>query len=122
MRGDMILPDGMPVVWTSRLAGTPLPERVAGVDLMAGSSRPARSHRLSVYFLGARKEVVAELVRRCATDSPRADRGRVPRRLLRARRAREASSPRSGSVPRICSSSACRAPSRRRGASGIARR
>ena len=41
-RGDLIVPDGMPVVWTARLAGVPLPERVAGVDLMAGLlQRPA---------------------------------------------------------------------------------
>ena len=46
--GDLIVPDGMPVVWTSRLAGVPLPERVAGVDLMArllraGSERRTRA-------------------------------------------------------------------------------
>ena len=33
--GDLIVPDGMPVVFASRLLGTPLAARVAGVDLMA---------------------------------------------------------------------------------------
>src|SRR5436190_8566144 len=35
LAGDLILPDGMSVVWASRMAGVPFPERVAGVDLMA---------------------------------------------------------------------------------------
>ena len=35
LSGDLIVPDGMPFVWASRLARVPLPERVAGVDLMA---------------------------------------------------------------------------------------
>jgi N-acetylglucosaminyldiphosphoundecaprenol N-acetyl-beta-D-mannosaminyltransferase len=69
-RGDLIVPDGMPVVWTARLAGVPLPERVAGVDLMAGLLEAAATHRLRVFFLGARENVVADLVRRCARDHP----------------------------------------------------
>ena len=68
LRGDMIVPDGVPVVWTSRLAGVPLPERVAGVDLMAGLLAAGATQRLSAYFLGARREVVEELVRRCARE------------------------------------------------------
>jgi N-acetylglucosaminyldiphosphoundecaprenol N-acetyl-beta-D-mannosaminyltransferase len=70
LRGDMILPDGMPVVWTSRLAGVPLPERVAGVDLMAELLAAGSSHGLSAYFLGARREVVEGLVRRCDRVHP----------------------------------------------------
>ena len=60
----------MSVVWTSRLAGIPLPERVTGVDLMGRLLEAASAHRLRVYFLGARPEVVAELARRCARDYP----------------------------------------------------
>jgi exopolysaccharide biosynthesis WecB/TagA/CpsF family protein len=69
-RGDLILPDGMPVVWTSRLAGVPFPERVAGVDMMGRLLQAASGLQLSVYFLGARREVVEELVRRCAREYP----------------------------------------------------
>jgi biofilm PGA synthesis N-glycosyltransferase PgaC len=68
--GDLILPDGMSVVWTSRLARTPCPERVTGVDMMDRLLQAAAQHRLSVYFLGARREVVDELARRCARDYP----------------------------------------------------
>ncbi len=69
-RGDLIVADGMSVVWTSRLAGIPFPERVAGVDMMGELLQAAAARRLSVYFLGARPEVLAELVARCGRNYP----------------------------------------------------
>ena len=68
--GDLIVADGMSVVWTSRLAGLPLPERVTGVDLMGKLLEAASRHRLRIYLLGARPEVVGEVARRCARDYP----------------------------------------------------
>ena len=67
---DLVLPDGMSLVWTARLAGMRFPERVAGIDLMVKLLEAASAHRLSIYLLGARAEVVAELARRCARDYP----------------------------------------------------
>lgn len=69
-RADLVVADGMSVVWTSRLAGVPLPERVTGVDLMAQLLAAASEHGLRVYFLGARPEVVRELARRCGREHP----------------------------------------------------
>jgi exopolysaccharide biosynthesis WecB/TagA/CpsF family protein len=69
-RADLLVADGMSVVWTSRLAGIPFPERVAGIDLMSRLLEEASALGLSAYFLGARAEVVAELVRRCAKSFP----------------------------------------------------
>jgi N-acetylglucosaminyldiphosphoundecaprenol N-acetyl-beta-D-mannosaminyltransferase len=69
--GDLILADGMPVVWTSRMRGSPLPERVSGCDLMGRLLAEAGEHGLSVYFLGARREVVSALAARCALAYPR---------------------------------------------------
>ena len=34
LASDIVLADGMSLVWASRLVGRPLPERVAGIDLM----------------------------------------------------------------------------------------
>lgn len=68
--GDLVLADGMSVIWALRLAGTPMPERVAGVDLMSRLLAEAGARRLGVYFLGARREVVAELARRSAERHP----------------------------------------------------
>ena len=33
LRADLVLADGMSVVWASRILGQPLPERIAGIDL-----------------------------------------------------------------------------------------
>jgi len=69
-RADLVTADGMPVVWTSRLAGLALPERVAGVDLMLRLLAAASERGLRVYFLGARREVVEELARRSSARFP----------------------------------------------------
>jgi N-acetylglucosaminyldiphosphoundecaprenol N-acetyl-beta-D-mannosaminyltransferase len=58
---NLVVPDGMPVVWASRLAGSPLPERVAGVDFMVELLRAASEHGLRVYFMGAKYAVVHSL-------------------------------------------------------------
>jgi N-acetylglucosaminyldiphosphoundecaprenol N-acetyl-beta-D-mannosaminyltransferase len=68
--GDLIVADGQSVVWTAKLAGLRFPERVAGVDMMAHLLEKASEKGLRVYFLGAKPDVVAELVRRCATLYP----------------------------------------------------
>lgn len=50
----LIVADGMPLVWASRLAGTPLPERVTGSGLIwTLSAALGRAHR-SVFVLGGR--------------------------------------------------------------------
>jgi N-acetylglucosaminyldiphosphoundecaprenol N-acetyl-beta-D-mannosaminyltransferase len=48
--------------------GERLPERVAGVDLMVALLEAASTHSLSVYFLGAKPEVVSKLVELCKTN------------------------------------------------------
>jgi N-acetylglucosaminyldiphosphoundecaprenol N-acetyl-beta-D-mannosaminyltransferase len=68
--GDLILPDGMSVVWASRLCGVPFPERVSGVDLMARLLSEGSRRTLRAYFLGARREVVSALANRCARKYP----------------------------------------------------
>ena len=49
---EMIVADGMPLVWASKLQGTPLPERVAGSNLISSLSRAAAESGRSVYLLG----------------------------------------------------------------------
>jgi N-acetylglucosaminyldiphosphoundecaprenol N-acetyl-beta-D-mannosaminyltransferase len=70
LAGDLIVADGVPVVWTSRLAGLPLPDRVAGVDMFTRLLEEASRRRLRVSFLGARRPVVEEVVRVCQRDHP----------------------------------------------------
>ncbi len=68
--GDLVVADGMSVVWALRAAGQAVPERVAGVDLMQRLLAAAAQHGLRVYFLGARPEVVARLAERCRQEYP----------------------------------------------------
>jgi len=55
---ELISADGQAVVWASRLLGDPLPERVAGIDLMQELLALAEDRGYGVYFLGARAEVL----------------------------------------------------------------
>jgi len=48
------IPDGMSIVLAARLLGTPLRERVTGVDLVEELCKRCASEKLSVYFLGGR--------------------------------------------------------------------
>ncbi|WP_328465178.1 WecB/TagA/CpsF family glycosyltransferase [Actinoplanes sp. NBC_00393] len=49
---DLIVADGMPLVWASRLGGAPLPERVAGSSLIWSLSQGlGRDHR-SIFVVG----------------------------------------------------------------------
>ena len=46
------VPDGMPLLWASRVKGAPLPERVNGTDLMVHVCEAAAKSGQSVFFLG----------------------------------------------------------------------
>ena len=48
----LIVADGMPLIWASRLQGTALPERVAGSSLVHTLTRAAAQAGNSVFFLG----------------------------------------------------------------------
>jgi N-acetylglucosaminyldiphosphoundecaprenol N-acetyl-beta-D-mannosaminyltransferase len=51
---SLVLIDGFPLVWSGRLLGTPVPERVAGSDLVpAVLARARRDHGFSIFLLGA---------------------------------------------------------------------
>ena len=54
----LVTADGQAVVWASRLLGAAVPERVAGVDLMERLIAHAAARGYSIYFLGARQEIV----------------------------------------------------------------
>lgn len=53
---DLVVADGAPLIWASRLAGRPLPERVAGSDLVWSLTAAAAEHGRRVYLLGGDPE------------------------------------------------------------------
>src|SRR5579864_3615558 len=57
---DLIVADGMPLVWASRLQGTPLPERVPGSTLISTLTAAAGSRGRSVFLLGGDPGTAAE--------------------------------------------------------------
>lgn len=62
LEADIINADGMAVVWASRFLGKPLPERVAGIDLMMNLVEMAHQKGYKCYFLGAKEDVVKKAV------------------------------------------------------------
>jgi N-acetylglucosaminyldiphosphoundecaprenol N-acetyl-beta-D-mannosaminyltransferase len=68
---ELVSVDGQPVVWASRLLRDPLPERVAGIDLMFRLLELAEARGYRVYVLGARQEVLETAVARLRARHPR---------------------------------------------------
>ena len=58
----MVLADGQSVVWASRMLSSPLPERVAGIDLFLELLGEAAGRRYRVYVLGARRDVLDRML------------------------------------------------------------
>jgi N-acetylglucosaminyldiphosphoundecaprenol N-acetyl-beta-D-mannosaminyltransferase len=68
---DMVVPDGMPVVWMSRLIGTPLKERVTGIDLVERLADVSARRGYGIFLLGAsesRSQRAAKVLRQRFPD------------------------------------------------------
>lgn len=63
---DLVVADGAPLVWASRVAGTPLPERVAGSDLVWSLAAAAAERGLRVALLGGTPDGAARPTERAA--------------------------------------------------------
>lgn len=59
---DLILADGQPIVWRSQLTNNPLPERIAGSEMVYRLAESAAANFHPIYFLGGEPGVA----RRCA--------------------------------------------------------
>ena len=67
---DLVVADGMPVLWASRLQGTPLPERVAGSDLISTLTAAAARRGKRVFFLGGAPGTAERAVEVLRRDNP----------------------------------------------------
>lgn len=54
---NIVVADGMPIVWYSRLIRRSLPERVTGVDLCELICKKSKKMEFKIYLLGAKKGV-----------------------------------------------------------------
>lgn len=69
-RAACIVADGQPIVALAKIFRTPLPERVAGIDLIERVCERAAAEHVGVYLLGASADVVAEVARRMQAACP----------------------------------------------------
>ena len=56
-KASLVVADGLPIIWASRLLGKPLKERVAGSDLILPVCELAAKEGFSIYFLGGERGV-----------------------------------------------------------------
>jgi N-acetylglucosaminyldiphosphoundecaprenol N-acetyl-beta-D-mannosaminyltransferase len=69
-QADIVLADGLPIVWLSRALGKSLPCRVAGIDIMVELLKVADKKHWRVYFLGAKPEALSRLIEVIKKDFP----------------------------------------------------
>jgi N-acetylglucosaminyldiphosphoundecaprenol N-acetyl-beta-D-mannosaminyltransferase len=66
----LVVADGMPLIWASRLRGTPLPERVAGSNLIFSLTRAAADSDASIFLLGGNRGAAEACAERMLADNP----------------------------------------------------
>jgi N-acetylglucosaminyldiphosphoundecaprenol N-acetyl-beta-D-mannosaminyltransferase len=67
---ELLVPDGMPLVWASRMQGTPVPQRVTGSDVLAGVTSGAAARGATVFFAGGHPGVAQRAADRLARSNP----------------------------------------------------
>ncbi len=69
-QADIRVADGMPLVWASRIQGTPLPERVAGSSLIWTLTQAAAMRGKSIFLLGGDGESSSRAAEALQTKHP----------------------------------------------------
>jgi N-acetylglucosaminyldiphosphoundecaprenol N-acetyl-beta-D-mannosaminyltransferase len=69
-QADLSVPDGMGVVWASKILGVALRERVAGTDLMQAICTQAARRGWPVFLLGAREGVAEQAAEKLVSHNP----------------------------------------------------
>lgn len=70
-QASVAVADGMPLIWASRLQGSPLPERVAGSSLIGALSAAAGDRGIGVFLLGGSPGVAERAACRLRDLHPR---------------------------------------------------
>lgn len=69
-RADLVLPDGIGVVIGAKMLGTPLKEKVPGIEFAAGLMEGMAKEGLSLYLLGAQSGVAEKAGEKLAAKYP----------------------------------------------------
>ena len=78
---DFVICDGVPVKWASRFLGTPIVERITGLDFMPDYVKHCADKGFSLFFLGAAPGV-AEALQRNTQPCTRISKSKGPILLL----------------------------------------
>lgn len=73
LASDLVVADGMPLVWVARLLGIPIPERVAGSSVFESirtAPPPDNGPRMRVFFFGGQPGVAQRAHERVNAGSP----------------------------------------------------
>lgn len=69
-RADLVLPDGVGILYGARILGRAMPGRVPGIDFAQRLLPEIAAHGLRLYLLGAKPGVAAEAGRRLGVQYP----------------------------------------------------
>ncbi|SFS91688.1 polymer biosynthesis protein, WecB/TagA/CpsF family [Succinivibrio dextrinosolvens] len=59
-KADLILTDGMPLLWIAKMLGTPIKEKISGADFFPEMCRMAEKEGYKIYILGAAEGVAVK--------------------------------------------------------------
>ena len=69
-QADLVTPDGAGIVWACKMAGSPVSERVTGIDLMLNLMAVSEKEGWGVYLLGSAPGVAEEAARNLQVQYP----------------------------------------------------
>jgi N-acetylglucosaminyldiphosphoundecaprenol N-acetyl-beta-D-mannosaminyltransferase len=53
---ELLVADGVPLVWASNMQGTPVPARITGTDMLYGATELAARHELKLFIAGGKPD------------------------------------------------------------------
>ena len=68
----LIVADGQPLIWLSKLLRKPLPERVAGVELVHELVNVASQENAGIYLMGATQDIVKDVAKKLSEQTSNA--------------------------------------------------
>ena len=67
---DMVVPDGMPIVWASKILRRPLKERVAGPDLFVKFNDISNENKFTYFLLGSIEQTLIKIIQKLKIEQP----------------------------------------------------
>ncbi len=71
LNNDLNIVDGQPLMWVSKLFGTPVKQRYGGLDIVDAIAPVAAKKGYGIYFLGARQEIIEKVAEAYSARYPK---------------------------------------------------